>query len=422
MTLLGTIASLFLRDRRGAMAVVFGLMLFPLFGLLGMAIDYGAALRSRDNMQEASDAAALAAASQEGVTDSERAAYGEKVFDANFTDPLLGAPVVPNVSVGDGTVTVTASGNVPTYIMSILNHETINVAVRSVATIKTSFEPCFYALDPTDSRTVYVDNDADIWTKKCGAAVNSTAADAVVMDGGSEWKAETVVIAGGYVESGGEIDASQSIATNSIRLPDPFLLLDIPLFSGCSGGTDLEITSDTTINPGVYCGGLTIKNGADVTLNPGEYIIDGGDLFMEEISDIDGTGVVIFITSSGAPSTIGSIRVTDHSRIRISAPTVGTYANIAIYQDRNARPGKQNEILGASKGPGPPPEIRVDGSIYLPSQPMIMDGDARLRIRNKLSCGKMVGKSFDLRDDARLRVDCNDKSDPSVSLYPRLLQ
>ena len=305
-------------------------------GVLGAAIDYGRAYNARSYMQMAADGAALAAASMENATDSERIAQAMDTFAANFIASELGTPPTPTVTIDSENVTVAANAVVPLYVLPILKISNAPVAVNAIATLKVTLDPCFYSLEPISSKAVHVDGDAEIRTKKCVASVNSTATDAVIMDGGSEWDAQKVTITGNYVESGGEIDASEGVEVNFSSQNDPYLLVDIPSFSGCSGGTALEITSDTSLMPGVFCDGLTIRNGAEVTLNPGLYIIDRGDLFLEEISEIEGDGVVIFLTSSGSANQIGSLRITDHSQIDITSPTAGIYAGIAIYQDRNA--------------------------------------------------------------------------------------
>ena len=408
-------------DVRGAVVIVFALTFILMLTFVGLSIDYGNLIWVRSQMQVSADAAALAAASLEDVSDGERIAQANASFAANFLATGTMSSVFPNVTVADGKVTVTASGNVEASLLKVIEIYYVGVGVTSVALIATGFEPCFMSLDTGTSNAVYVGNYAEIRTEQCGAEVNSSANDAVVMDGGS-WDAQMVKIVGNYVESGGTINASEGVYTNASSEADPYQLVDIPSFGGCSGGTNVVITSDTTLNPGVYCGGLTIQNGAQVTLSPGEYIINGGDLFMEEISEIEGNGVVIFITSSGAPSTIGSLRVTDHSQIDITSPTTGTYAGIAIYQDRDAPATGQNEILGVSSGSGPAPKIHVEGSIYLPSQLLVMNGDAELRIRVSSLCGKMVGKSFDLKDDALLRIDCDSGSSGSGPITARLIQ
>ncbi len=53
----------FLKDRSGATALTFALMLVPIMGMTGLAVDYSVATNERATLQDAADAAALAGAS-----------------------------------------------------------------------------------------------------------------------------------------------------------------------------------------------------------------------------------------------------------------------------------------------------------------------------------------------------------------------
>ena len=51
----------FAKDRKANVAIIFALMLVPIIFLLGMALDYTLALRQREQLNAAADAAAIAA-------------------------------------------------------------------------------------------------------------------------------------------------------------------------------------------------------------------------------------------------------------------------------------------------------------------------------------------------------------------------
>src|SRR5271154_3075568 len=55
----------FRRDRRGNIAVIFGIACVPLISAVGCAIDYSEATRMRAKLQSAADAAAVASISQQ---------------------------------------------------------------------------------------------------------------------------------------------------------------------------------------------------------------------------------------------------------------------------------------------------------------------------------------------------------------------
>ncbi len=59
-----TTSKKFLGDRRGNVAMLFGLMAIPVFGIIGTAIDYGRAAKTKQELQSLVDSASLAAISE----------------------------------------------------------------------------------------------------------------------------------------------------------------------------------------------------------------------------------------------------------------------------------------------------------------------------------------------------------------------
>ena len=54
-----------------------------------------------------------------------------------------------------------------------------------------------------------------------------------------------------------------------------------------------------TLNPGVYCNGITLNNDERGNLNPGEYIIRGGGITLASNAWIVGDGVFFYLTGNG---------------------------------------------------------------------------------------------------------------------------
>lgn len=72
------------RDERGTIAIIFGLTLVPMVGLVGAAVDYGRASQLRTKMAVASDAAVLAAVKATGKPLNERKIIADATFAANL--------------------------------------------------------------------------------------------------------------------------------------------------------------------------------------------------------------------------------------------------------------------------------------------------------------------------------------------------
>jgi Flp pilus assembly protein TadG len=74
----------FSKDTSGATAIVFGLVVTVLLGVLGLAIDFSQIARARTRLQALADAAVLAGAAHPDANLANRAAFAEQFFDATL--------------------------------------------------------------------------------------------------------------------------------------------------------------------------------------------------------------------------------------------------------------------------------------------------------------------------------------------------
>jgi Flp pilus assembly protein TadG len=127
----------FRRNSAGAMGVMFALGLTPIIGLIGAAVDYNAASNTRQKLQQAADAAALAGAGLTGgATDEARNKLARAVFASNAAgvpgvDATGAGSLVP---IGGGTYRFSFDTTVNTNLMKIIGQPTIPVGVTSDAT------------------------------------------------------------------------------------------------------------------------------------------------------------------------------------------------------------------------------------------------------------------------------------------------
>lgn len=123
----------FLAHTGGAVALIFGLTVIPLIGFAGGAIDYANAYRMRSKLQDALDAAALAAGREidMGGSVGDAKASANQVLEAN-----LGADVPPytktfDIDASAGTVVASAQMHVDTYLLGVLGQTYFDVEVES---------------------------------------------------------------------------------------------------------------------------------------------------------------------------------------------------------------------------------------------------------------------------------------------------
>ncbi len=104
--MLKSLLSRFMRDRGGNFVILFALALVPMLGLMGLAIDYSLALRTKTALDASTDAALLAA-----TTEAEQIiqTYSSPNYDATPLAIAAGQKVGQNVFTADAAMLHTAS-------------------------------------------------------------------------------------------------------------------------------------------------------------------------------------------------------------------------------------------------------------------------------------------------------------------------
>lgn len=125
------------RDQRGAVAILFGLLLIPLVGMMALALDFSLLKREANIQQVAADAAALAAASRASIgthTETELIAAAKASFHENYVK-LGGQPGGPDpiITVSGGTITVTYVRAIDTALLGVFGYDTMQSGVESKA-------------------------------------------------------------------------------------------------------------------------------------------------------------------------------------------------------------------------------------------------------------------------------------------------
>jgi len=118
----------FFKDRRGNVAQIFGLSIFPLVGIVGAAIDYSRATQVRTGMQAALDATALTLSFDAvGMDDPTLQSTAQNMFKANFHQPNA----VPDSGTATAVLTQPQEGN---FKLVVTGTATINTTVAKVLT------------------------------------------------------------------------------------------------------------------------------------------------------------------------------------------------------------------------------------------------------------------------------------------------
>jgi Flp pilus assembly protein TadG len=140
----------FLEDRRGGVAPMFALMLIPLIGAVGSAVDYTIAAKIRTQLLAAADAASISSVSKSSAALAAAATMsGDGTITAGVTEATkvftVNAGTATSYTLGNVTAKVVKSGttvtstidftaSVPTHFMGLFGIKTVPVHGSSTAT------------------------------------------------------------------------------------------------------------------------------------------------------------------------------------------------------------------------------------------------------------------------------------------------
>jgi Flp pilus assembly protein TadG len=141
-----------MKDRRGNIAMIFGLCCIPMIGLLGIAIDYTRAARAKAEFDSAADAAVLAAVSvaRNTLLKAPSQSDAQQWFiaaAATMPDVTLGnVTLTSNTSVAALFVTVTWTATVPTTFANILGIPSMTISGTASSSRQLPIYVDFYLL------------------------------------------------------------------------------------------------------------------------------------------------------------------------------------------------------------------------------------------------------------------------------------
>jgi hypothetical protein len=357
-------------------------------------------------MQGAADQAAYSAVIAGGGTNG---AIEGKAAAASmgFVDGVNGVsvtvnqpPVVPDPNNGNANaVQVVISQPQPRYFTSLFLASAPTVSASAVAA-PNGGGTCVVALDPTANGATTDSGSVVVNMPNCDLEVKSNSSDALDSSGGATLSVHNSYIVGNCDHfsgsscstSGFSASGLNKTGVNSSTITDPFANTTAPTVGPCGanptsptgGGSPSTYNTPstaTTIYPGVYCGGISVKG--PLTMSPGVYILtnnggfDVGGGSNDTLSNgspptcsgrnpyANGNGVTIYLTGSNSN---GKIAIT--SCVALTAPTTGNTKGIVFWVDKNVSNSPQDGFTGGAIG------VYVNGSIYDPSRQVKYTGSA----------------------------------------------
>jgi hypothetical protein len=335
-------------DQSGSVAVLFGLVLVPLFFLGGAAIDYSAASGVRAQVQRTLDEAVLAGA----AAPSDQTGIAAKAFDSSIGAPKAYVTKV-QFQIQNGLLTGDATGSVPTSFMRIGGTalSTISIGAHAVASTSSRGHVCFLLLGQGKT-ALTLSSNATLNAPGCEIDVRSTSTTAVSISSNASLTTTKLCTEGGI-----KGPTSPTYSSGCKTVSDPFSgkLPTPPYDTSCQYDHNNYSENAPVLVPGTFCGGVKLS-ASQITFQPGLYRVRGGPLQIGTNSHVIAKGVTFYFEHAASYLTVAS-----SSDIDLSAPTSGTYAGIAMFRPPGLPFSTGTSFKGASDG-------SLDGLFYLPSR------------------------------------------------------
>jgi Flp pilus assembly protein TadG len=391
-------------DGQAVILVVVAMSLL-LIGALGLAIDGGQMYAQRQMAQAAADAAAQAgimsiftgtnatsafpfgtgatpiASSVCTTTDSRTpCVYArDNGFGGTAADTVtLSFPAsVSGVTLSSASVPalkVTVKRTLQTGLIRMIGGPaTSSINANATAGLVGTVSPDSIIVLGPGANAFQANNGATVAVNGGAIAINSPNSDAATISGGASVAASAIDIVGAAVINNGGTTTPAPV-TGVAAVADPLALLPALAPGTCLYTSMYNPGSGTILQPGTYCGGITVANGAtNVTFAAGDYIINGGGVTFAGGVSVSGSGVMFYLTGTNA--TYASVTINNGAIVSLSAPTAGPYLGILFFQNRAITSANNATFAGGAT-------MTLTGSLYFPTTTVSFSNGAGLEVNS----------------------------------------
>lgn len=417
----------FFRNDNGHVAVIFALIAVPLIGLVSASVDYSRAVSEQAKLDNALDAAVIAAVNNNAISLADKAEFAATHFNANYSGDLK---ISLTPSVEDSAVRLMAEGDLELSFGPLIGLSDYKIVASSGAMIASENTICLLALNETAAQSILFDGGVSYNSPSCAVHSNSISPSAIVSVSSQAPLAKSFCTTGGalgrfepyvkgeckpigdpyastpppgipdvctvpmkdlvVIKPSYEMSREELRAAFRARLASAYSVLEetrslraalehffraesVSVFDE-DADRDIQVSQNVTgsyvnISPGTFCGGLTI-DGIDVDFLPGEYIIKDGPLSFINGAEAMAEDVTFILAGDNA-----ILNIQSKAELKIKAPSKGPRKGLAVMEviDKSA-PGnraafqKQSLISGGGS-------LAVTGTIYLPGQKLEIRGE-----------------------------------------------
>jgi hypothetical protein len=321
------------------------------------------------------------------------------------TNPI---PTAPGINNGAWWITARVAQKVPTLFSAVLGNTSGLVAARATAAIQPEIA-CVYALDPS-AQGAYSQNGNTTFNANCGIYVNSNNSNAAMLgNGGAVVNASSINVVGGVSWQG---TMNPTPLTHVAPFPDPLKYLQPPSPCDSTSGCDAAncpnnsrpfvVSSDMTLSPGIYCGGIYVKNGT-ATLSPGQYILIGGGIGTQDTDSVIVESNVFFYNTYDRHNAYAPISFNANSSVELSAPDNDPpYSGILYFEDRGCcSTGMQTDSFQGGSASS------FQGTIYAPSSLVQFAGNPSVGVTSTTNAKYtvVVARQFSVQGTSNMSND-----------------
>ncbi len=120
-----------------------------------------------------------------------------------------------------------------------------------------------------------------------------------------------------------------------------------------------------TLDPGVYCGQISVASGGTLNFNEGMYVLDTAGLTIASDGVVNGSDVSFYITEDSGQG--DNISISANAQVSLSAPSDGEMPGVLFYQDRNSPTNINHNFTGQAT-------TSLQGILYFPNQDLMFSG------------------------------------------------
>jgi Flp pilus assembly protein TadG len=383
-------ARLFAQDRRGNVAVIAALTMFPLTTLMGFATDYSRAGNSRAALQAALDGAVLAGAI-DGSTNWKKVAAAQFAAGYSARNPAATLDFQRNDQAG--TYTGTATAEQPAQFAGFIGVNTITISALSVSknSVAGSDNSCIYGLDTgaaVSDNAITFNGAPNVALTGCTIRSNTS----VRCNGHSTGAAATIAV--GVVNG-----ACSNPVQAATPIPDIYEPLAVNIKPSCTSYPGATwIAGVAPPFPGVthqvrgsyteyhVCGPLTLAGSGPLFAASGDavIIVENGGVDLDDKANVQLAQTSLVLTGNNKSAS----RITfpngngKAATLTLSPPTDPHTPRhgISVYQDPKL-------TFQVSEDWGPGAKINLEGVMYLPHADVTIRG---VQSTTTPTCSKMV--------------------------------